>query len=170
MVTYPLDVNLQIKDFNDNAIGQTFQEGPLTNPNNPSQKNGNPINVYYLEKPEADYYNLNVSATKQGTYDLGVYLYDKAGNIYQYDSFVVLKSGQQKTIKLAYNNSQDFYLVPASFNRFRSDLNVALKVKKIQADLYAELVAKGAIAEVQSKLNKRNDELVSLANMQNEFR
>jgi hypothetical protein len=157
---------LQIKDSNDTVVGQSFQEDPINNANNQSQTSGAPIMLYYVEKPKPDDYSFVVSSLSDGTKKLKIYLYDKLGNAFVYDSYVDLKNNQPKIITTDFEYTDNIYIAKATYDSLRSDLNKALRKKEIKPAFYASLIARSAMAQAQQKLGRKDDELETLMKMQ----
>jgi hypothetical protein len=165
LVVYSPDVSLQINDSNHNYVGQYYEGAHIIDANNTSKNSGGPIMLYYVSKPNKDDYLLDVSSSVGSSKKLEIYLYDKAGNSFKYDKYLYLKNNETKTISLHYD-PKSVGTGKATYGSLRKDLNFALRKKEIQTDLYAYIISKSVIAETEQKLNKKQDELVTLTQMQ----
>lgn len=165
LITYPVGVNLTIMDSDKYVVGQSFQGDPINNANKSGQASGNPIMLYYVQKPKPGKYLLNISALISGIKKLKIYQYDKSGNVYEQDVYVKLNNNQGKTINVDFDQTENIYSAAVTYNSLRTDLNKALRKKEIQPDFYANLIARSAVAQAEHKLGRKYEELAILMQM-----
>lgn len=75
----PQNVDFTVTDASGSAVGEEITQGPLQNPNDPSETNGAPIKMFFLEQPSDGSYTITV--TSNIAYAAKAYLYDQSGNV-----------------------------------------------------------------------------------------
>ncbi len=169
MITYPQGINTLLKDHAGNSVGQSFSEGPLTNPTNANQNNGGPNNFIYFSQPPSDDYHLEITSSHKSDYDIGVYLYDHDGNVLERDEFGSITPGKTNTTDVTFSSQPNFYTTTVDFKDLQKDLDKALSSKKMSIDIYASFKLKGLSAQLQQKTGNKSGELSTLLSIQNEL-
>ena len=80
MFTSDFDINITLKNSNNNVVGESFIQQALINDNNPSQKNS-PIKIFYFPKPNSGNYTLEISSNNKKRYNFNGYFYNINGDV-----------------------------------------------------------------------------------------
>ncbi|MDO8658647.1 MAG: C39 family peptidase [Candidatus Levybacteria bacterium] len=80
MLVTDQNIKLSVASSSGKIVGEEFIQQPIIDPVT-GTKNGNPIKMFYLPKPETGEYRILISSDNYQTYNLGIYLYDISGNV-----------------------------------------------------------------------------------------
>ncbi len=168
MIAFNPTLNVDLRDSNNNSVGQVFTENPINNPNTDNQNNGNPIKILYLEKPADTSYHIIINSSSTTSYSLAVYLYDKDGDVFEENKMGIITASQQKNLPVTYT-SQNLYPTTVTFTTLQNDVAKAFKNKQLTNDLYATLTTKEVLAKKDAGAGKVESELSILLAMEKEI-
>ena len=109
MLTTNPGINTVLKDYNNITVGESYVQQPITNDNNPYQKNF-PLKIFYLSKPNNGNYTLQINSGDKKNYDINVYFYNKDGDV----KITNIKGD-------LYNNNQDSLILNFDKNKLKND-------------------------------------------------
>jgi len=155
LITADKNINLQITDSNGNPIGEQFLQQPLINDGN-NQPSGEPLKMDYIQKPSSGEYQINVNTSNANNYNLGVYLYDKDGNVNVENIPLILNSNKPASVNIDFN-SQDInhskIYKTVTFNSLISDIKDLKSLHLIDAKIADKLVR--LIENIEKDYSKR---------------
>ncbi|MBI2031157.1 MAG: C39 family peptidase [Candidatus Levybacteria bacterium] len=104
MIVANSGISITLKNSDGNEQGEQFEQQPLDNDENPSQKSGQPIKIFYFKKPETGQYQVELSSLVNQNYNLDLYLYDQDGNVKILSYSGVIGSNANETFEINFNN------------------------------------------------------------------
>jgi hypothetical protein len=149
------NVNIQIKDFTGNIIGNQFLQQPLANDDN-NKPSGEALKMEYVQKPLSGDYQISLISSSNETISANLYSYDVNGNLTTDEIPIVLSSGKSNLINLNFdnqnaNNSSVEKIV--TFDSLISDIRTLNNLHLINARSADELIK--SIMKLQKNYNKK---------------
>jgi hypothetical protein len=103
-LSYILIVSDSVTKINiNNEAGESFVQQPLIDDLKKGKKNA-PLRFYYLRKPEAKKYELQLSTQDKNIVNVAIYLYDQYGSVYLLSEKILLTS-KPKKIQIKFNKN-----------------------------------------------------------------
>ena len=151
------DINIEVKNSNNSTVGENFVQEPINNPLNSVQINL-PIKIFYLPQPTDKNYKLKISSFTDKIYNLGVYLYDRDGNvnILNQTGFTNPSKSDNYTIKFdkqTSTNSTNSKIV--TFQTLIDDINEASKLNLVKPQMAKDLIKFAKRTQQDYERNKR---------------
>lgn len=157
MISADSEINISLKDFNNNIVGENFIQQPLVSDDNSAQSNSS-IKIFYLPKPQTQDYHLTISSSIDKVYDLHVYLYDQDGNVNVLDQNGLIGPDRTDNFTISFDkqnssNSKNTKII--TFQSLIDDINEAKNLKFINNNgVYNSLLAKATISQIINQINK----------------
>ncbi len=126
------NVNLNFQNSNNQVVGNQFIQQPLLNDTNGNPA-GSPLKFLYLPKPNNGDYIATLSAGQNQTYQFGVYLYDKDGNVQISTYSGVLGPNSKDTFTISFNkdNTSSTSKPTTTFQNVIDDINILYSLKQV---------------------------------------
>jgi len=159
MITYNPEINLKLQDSNGNELGKYFTEDPIVSVSDGLSTNGDPFKFVLLQKPEAQDYKIILGSPSNTTYSIGIYLYDKSGEVLKNEKSGNLIANQTTTIPFYFDGQADLYPKKISFGKFDSDLNKNYRKDVLDSGLYLNL---SSLLSSANAYHKDNNDIESL--------
>lgn len=154
-----LEINL--KDQNNNNVGEVFIENPIANDQNPNNKM-NPIKIIYFPKPDNSNYNLEVLSNQDKNYNLKFYLYDQSGNYKINEENGNVSALSSDNIQISFNkNDVNSSLVKkiVTYEKIIRDIENGVNLKQINYRISKSLITLIKQAEKESRLKIKSAKL-----------
>ncbi len=145
MLVVDENVDISLSDSNNVATGSSSIQEPLDNDLGDGVS-GEPLNIFYLPKPENDSYNLTLSSNSDQNYQLDVYFYDEDGNLTKAEIEGLIGPINQREFTINFSKDEE--------STFEEVITINTLIGNINS-LYAlgEIKNKGIYNSLVSKLN-----------------
>ncbi len=147
MVVGDSDISFKLLDKNGNVIGESSEQQPIIDPQNPNNKNKS-ISILYAPKPSTGNYKLIVSGNTDKVSTISTYLYDLNGN----PSIIEATNLGNSSYTISFNkndNSQGTVNKKVTFESVIADIKTLDKNKAMNHGLADSLVALVIVTQKQ---------------------
>lgn len=153
------NVQLVLKDGNNQIIGETYIQDPISDPFLTSVNLVGPLKIVSFPKPSTGNYTVEVSSTNPSPYYLQGYLYDINGNVSMVDEKDVLSQNDTDIFHFYFNKNGNQNLVlsqEVTFATLRNDVKALCSLGYLKKEFCKEIMEK--INEIDKKHEKERDE------------
>ncbi|MCL5113740.1 MAG: C39 family peptidase [Patescibacteria group bacterium] len=155
LVTDP-NINISLKDLNNNLQGEQFIQSPLVNDTDASQKSGPPIKIFYFKKPINGTYQVILTSANTQAYDIKTYLYDKDGQVKIANQTGLISPDSPETLTVKFDNQNSNNSMSEKNVKFQTLIDDIKKAKSLS--LINGALADGLISltkDAQRNYNRR---------------
>ena len=151
------NLKLKLYDNNGNILNDSFTQEPMSNPNNPNQKNNELLSELLYKNPPSGGYKVSIEGTSNSLYQLDLYAYDQNGepNIKTLKGFISPNYSETYIINFDKSNHGNFVITKSvTISTLYQDIQEAISLKRIDKGFGQSLLNQTKI--IGDLLNKKN--------------
>ncbi len=154
------DQNLQIKikDTSGNILSESFNQIPLENETNSTEKSDNPLKIIYLQKPSSGIYHVEMTSDNTQKNALDLYLYSSLGNVATSKHQILISKNNPEIITIKFDkdnedNSQVKRII--TFQTTIADIDESISLKELNKILGTQLKKLISTAKKDNRSNHK---------------
>jgi hypothetical protein len=146
IVTNP-DIDIELINSLGESVGEGKLEAPIDDAVGNVTNSKGPLKIFYLKKPGSGPYELNISSSTPGPYQLDQYFYDLNGQVKKISVAGTITAGKVDAYKISFDknnaaNNKSTKLSQASYVSVKAKIIEGYKAKKIKDGIvYLALLA-----------------------------